>query len=325
MFVGHAMLAFAVVAAVASAAGSSRRGALALGATAGAFAAVPDVDILYALLGLVRAETSGALAMADAFWETGNVVHRAVTHSLVLAVPASLAAAAWAAGVRRDGRAGYAARGVAVALVAGVVAVAAAESGPLGVVVVAAFGGAVVAVGNEAARRTDASVAAVFTAALFGLWSHPFGDLFTGHPPAFLYPFDATLVAHRVTLHPDPTVHLLAAFGLELLVVWAAVATFVRLTDVHATVTPHAGIGAGYAAAAFVVPAPTLDLSYPFVFTVLAVGFVGGLPRFSLERDAGVSPSVRLPERTTALLTGLTAVTLGWVAYAAVYLVTGGL
>ena len=323
MFVGHALLAFVLVAAGANAAGRRPEQSLALGAAAGAFAAVPDVDILYAIVGLVRAETTGALALANAFWETGNVVHRTVTHSLVVSLPVAVAAVTWAQGVRASGRRGDALRGASVVLVAGLAVAVTLESGVLGGAVVGAFGAAAVAVGNEAARRTDASAKTLLVVALVGLWSHPFGDLFTGTPPAFLYPFDATLVAHRVTLHPDPTVHLLAAFGLELAVVWAAVGVFVQLADVQPSVTPRATVGAGYAAAALVIPAPTLDLSYPFVFTVLAIGFVGALPRVSLERGDGGGPSVELPGPETALLTGLTAVSLAWLAYVSVYLIAG--
>ena len=73
-------------------------------------------------------------------------------------------------------------------------------------------------------------------------------------------------------------------------------------------------VGAGYAAAALLIPAPTLDLSYPFVFSVLAVGTVGVVPRFRLPRQ------LELPDAADAVVTGLAAVTVAAVAYTLAYL-----
>ena len=158
----------------------------------------------------------------------------------------------------------------------------------------------------------------VAAAATFGLLSHPFGDLFTGQPPVFLYPFDLVLVAERVTLSADPTLHLLCAFAVELLMVWLAVVTFVDRSDyrLRASVLPRVVVAGGYAASVFLIPPPTLDLSYPFVFSVVAVGSVGAIPRVRLTGDRRVT----VPDRTTALVTALSAVTVAWAAYALAYL-----
>jgi hypothetical protein len=74
----------------------------------------------------------------------------------------------------------------------------------------------------------------------------------------------------------------------------------------------------GYAASVFVVPAPTLERSYPFVFTILAVGALGLFPRLR-RTDSLTSPGFRRPDAVAAVLTGLAAVTLAWLAYAAAY------
>jgi hypothetical protein len=79
-----------------------------------------------------------------------------------------------------------------------------------------------------------------------------------------------------------------------------------------------------------VLPAPTLSVSYHFVFSVLAVGTVGMAPRelpiSRLRRPTTLSrPWLSRPDANDALaaaLTGLTAVTLGTVAYTAGYVLS---
>lgn len=305
MFVGHAALAFAVVGLLADAAGRPRREALALAGAAALFATVPDVDVLYAVTGLLQGSLFRPVALATSFWAASTAVHRTITHSLVLAVPAATAFALM--GRDRVGTAG----GVAIA--GAVVAIATAVSGVLGGVVATGFVVAGGVVGLLASRE-GLSARAVGAVALFGLVSHPFGDLFTGRPPALLYPFDVHLLAGRVVLSSDPTLHLLVAFGVEVAAIWAGVLVFARLTDrslVERT-RPRAVAGVAYAVAVLVVPPPTLDLSYPFVFSVLGMGLVGAVP---LDR--------RLPDATTAAITGLAGVTLAAAAYAVAYLLLG--
>lgn len=307
MFVGHALLAFALVAGAATRFEPPRR-ALVFGAVAAAFAAVPDVDIGYALVGLAGALGAGPLELASAFWETGNVVHRGVTHSLVVAPVAALAAAAWV-----DGR--TPARALAVAVSGVLIATITALSGVLAGLVTFAFALACLAVAEVVLRRADLGPRGAFTLAFVGLASHPFGDMFTGEPPALFFPF-ASPSLETVTLHPDPTLHLLGTFGLELATVWAALLVWTRLREGRSLprVDARAAAGAGYAASAFLIPAPTLDLSYPFVFSVLAVGLVGVAPRVRVRRREFARPA---PER--AAYTGLTAVTVAAAAYAVAY------
>ncbi|MFB6280470.1 MAG: metal-dependent hydrolase [Haloferacaceae archaeon] len=321
MFVGHALLAFALVAGAAVLAGRDRP--VALGLAAGAFATVPDVDIAHALVGVAGAGTAAPLALSAAFWEAGNVVHRAITHSLPVALPAAIAAAAWTAG-RRGRRHGTVA---ALGLVAALALVAFAVSGPLAAAVTVLFGGALFGVATLLADRTALSPRAVLGCALVGLASHPFGDLFTGTPPAFLYPFATGPAVARVELAADPTLHLLAAFGLELATAWLAVLVLARAFGARLLPAPHAAAGAGYAAAVPVLPAPTLDLSYPFVFGALAVGLLVVLPGAARaargrrgRRRPGVRAAVPAPRLARASLTALTGITLAWAAYAAGYL-----
>jgi len=319
MFVGHAALAFALVGGVAIARGWTSERALTIGVVAAAFATLPDVDMVYAFVGIAGAAGSDALAIAGAFWSTGNIVHRAVTHSLVLALPVAVLAALRSVGATPRVRA------LSAAIATLLVAVIATVGGALAAVVMLLFVLGAVAIGAVVDRYVDLTSAEVFAAALVGLTTHPFGDLFTGEPPAMLYPVDVApvLVTERVVFATDPTLHLLAAFGVELATIWAAVAVVCLATGLRPTtaVSPRATLGAGYAASVLLIPAPTLDLSYPFVFSVLGVGLLGVLPRVRLVRLRG--PTVEPPDWLTAALTGLAAITVAWLAYVVAYVVVG--
>lgn len=320
MFVGHGLLAFALVAGLARLRGWRPERALTVGLLAGAFGMLPDVDMTYAPVGLLlSADAGGPLATAQAFWAQGNQVHRAVTHSLV--VGPLVALGTWAvAGTHRGRRSGG-----AVLLLALPVA-ALAVSGPLGSAVTTLFvaGAALLAF---AGRRYGLGPAAIGTAALAGLLTHPFGDLFTGEPPAMLYPLSTVPSLDRIALHQDPTLHLLGALGVELSTAWIALVVYLALRHdaerpsafprtLRQVIAGRAGLGAGYAATFFFLPAPTLEVSYHFVFPLLGLGLAVGLPTPGAVRG----PTAR-PIRVVA--TGLAAVTVATLAYALVYVTVG--
>ena len=311
MFVGHALLAFALVGGAAALL-ADRRVALRLGIVAAAFAAVPDVDMAYALVVLVGAD-GGVMGTVESFWAASTAVHRTITHSLLVAPVAAALAAAWLHG-RRDGTGSW--LGVAALLGAGLTAIATLVSGALGGAVMGVFVIAAVLVAEGVERSSVFGARTTFAVALVGLLSHPFGDLATGEPPAFLYPLSAPLVTERVALSADPTLHLLGAFGVELAAIWAGllVAMWLLERPIREAIDFRAVAGAGYALAALAIPAPTLDLSYPFVFSVLSVGMIGAVPRVRLPDVA-----VERPDAVGAALTGLAAVTLAGVAYAVAY------
>lgn len=316
MFVGHGAAAFAVVAVVARLYGCSRRRALALGVAAGAFATLPDVDIVYAPVGMLGA--GGVFDAAQGFWSASTLVHRAVTHSLVVGVVAAVAFWLWS-------RAGGWSKptfehAISVVVLAGLVAVAGVVSGSLGAFVMAVFCLVGLVLTEAALRYGDLAPRAVLVTALVGLVSHPFGDLFTGEPPAMFYPFDVTLISHRLIFTADPTLNLFCVFWLELLMIWLAAVVYCSLTErrVWEVVHERAALGFAYAAAVLVVPAPTIDSAYVFVFSVLGIGIVGPAPLVSrlvtrVENATDDWPLV-------GVLTGLAAVTLASLAYAAAYL-----
>ncbi|WP_339103626.1 metal-dependent hydrolase [Haloterrigena salinisoli] len=324
MFVGHALLAFAVAALVADWRGWERRPALVVGVVAGAFAAIPDIDVAYALVGLLEWQASdGVLGASTAFWDASRAVHRSVTHSLVVGVVAAPAFGLLAARGRSD-RARVA-RTVASGLLIALVAVALRWDGPLAAVVMTLFAASGALVARGAARESTLSPSTVALAALWGLWSHPWGDLVTGSPPDWFFPFDAAVLESRVVLHPDPTLHLLGAFAIELATIWLAVAVVCRLTDrsILGSVDRRAGVGGVYGLAALAVTPPTLEVSYHFVFSILGVGLLCGVVRGRRSTSVPRSSYRRLPQTESTLevvLTGLAAVTVALAAYAAVYL-----
>ncbi len=298
MFVGHGLLAFAVVAGLGARRLPSERALLA-GALAGAFATAPDVDMLFAVLGAGQATTVGGAA--ESFWAATDTLHRSVTHSLVVGGVLAAVLGAWRA---RRHRVALAA---ALTGAGGLVGVPWLTGGPrtgamVGVLVAAGLGVTL------AAERLDFGPRAVAGLAGVGLLSHPFGDLLAGGPPELLYPLGWQVVTERVVLSPDPTVHLLVAFFVELAVIWLALVVLLRLRgqQVRAVVRPRATVGAGYAAAVLAIPAPTVETAPPFVVSVLAVGLVG-------------VPMSRRPEPLPAVATGLAAVTLAGLAYAVGY------
>lgn len=304
--VGHAALAFALAAGVAFALGVERERALLFGAVTGAFGVVPDVDIGYAFVGLFAGGGFDPGELPDVFWETGNRVHRGLTHSFVVGGVSALLFGLVTA--RRL-------RPVAAAGLAGLVVVTAGTAGRLEAGVIASFllAGVVVAL---AGRRLGLTTRGVAVTAFLGLASHPFGDFFTGTSPALLYPFGSGLLPERVLLSGDPTLHLLGAFGLEMVTVWLAVVVYARLCDrsLRGYVHPRAALGAGYAGAIVLVPPPTLAVSYQFVFGALALGAVvtlAGLPTVDLRSGRS---------RESLFVTGLATVTVAWLAYLLAYL-----
>lgn len=301
MFIGHGLLAFALVAFAAHALGWPRDRALTLAVAAGAFGLAPDVDMLYAPAGVIGA--SGVFDAAGDFWATGNLVHRAVTHSLVVAVGAT--AALWTYGR---------ARAAGVLGGGGLVAWAYLASGGLAAAVMLVFLATVFTIAGgalHAGRAAGLRERHVLAAALFGIASHPFGDLLTGEPPALLYPLDVTLVAARPALFVDPTLNLLAPLFVELATAWLALAAYLRLHErrLLPEVSGRALLGTGYASAVLLMPPPTLEVSYHFVFSILGLGVVTSTPRMR---------ALRRPLRAVA--TGLAAVTLAALAYTGAYL-----
>ena len=305
MFVGHAFLAFGLATLLArhvrTADGPSivtgriaLRYAVAVGLAAALFASLPDVDVVHAAFQVVSLpEDSTAF---DHFWAATDDRHRTTTHSLVVAVLGSLGFGLWA--IRRF--AGWLA-------LSGLVLLAAMTEGFVGGLVMVLFVIAGVVV-TTVADEIGLPARAIGGAALLGLFVHPFTDLLTGEPPAFFAPFDVVPIANRVELFADPTANLLLAFGTELAVIWFGVLVGVTALgiDPRRHVHVEAVLGIAYAPMALVLEGASVDHAVPFVATILPVGLVGAISR---ERPWTV------PGALTAVLTGLTAITLALLAF----------
>jgi len=328
VFLGHALLAFALAALVADWRGWSARRALTLGLVAGAFAAIPDVDVAYAAVALdVGALNAASVTQPATFWDATRDVHRTMTHSLIVSLLAGPAFGLWA--VKRTGSplTRAAGRGVSALVLAGLVGAAYFVSGPLGGVVMGMFAVAGVGVATLCRITTEFPARTVALAATAGLLSHPWGDLVTGAPPRLFYPFDVGVFDGRVLLHGDPTIHLLGAFAIELSVAWLAALTIARVAgfSMGELVDRRALAGVAYGVAAVAMAPPTLEVSYHFVFSILSVGVVSAgvstrptaVPSASeLRQQFG-----RHPALLAATVTALTGVTAALAGYAAVYLV----
>lgn len=310
MFVGHGLLAFALAAWLAHSRGWPRQRSLTVGLLAALFGTAPDVDMLYVPLVLLERAT----VSPSTFWGVSTIAHRTVTHSLLIAAGLVLAVGAWSIASKQPStdRHNNGLRLASIAVCTVLVVIAVGVSGPLMAALLALFAVTTLAIGTAGARLgLDPLV--VTGAAGIGLFTHPFGDLVTGTPPPLCYPLDVVVVADVVRLHPDPTIHLLAAFAVELSTAWLALLVWLRvdgrgIPDWRQYVAGRGGLGIGYAAAAPVLPAPTLDESYQFVFSVLVLGIVLGVA----TRDAWRQP-------LGVLVTGLVTVTLAWAAYGVVY------
>ena len=320
VFVGHGLFAFALAALVAERRGWPAWRALTLGVVAGTFAALPDVDVAYALVAIDGGRfLGGGSVRPDVFWTAANSVHRSMTHSLLVAAVAGPALGAW------SGHRGVL-RALSLVALVGIVGVAVAVSGLLGGIVMGAFVVAGVATAAACRRWTDLRPGVVGVAATAGLASHPWGDLLTGQPPQLFYPFDTGALSGRIVLHADPTIHLLGAFAVELAVVWLAAIAVVRVTDRSwgTFYAPSVLPGAAYSVAPLVLVPPTLEVSFHFVFSILGVGLVcAGLARYhAVPTPPGVATGAGGARRPwfDAGVAGLAGTTVALVGYVVVYL-----
>lgn len=344
MFIGHALLAFALATLIADRLGWPARRALTLGLVTGAFAAIPDVDMAYAAVAIDIANlTVDELTRPSTLWGATRDVHRAMTHSLAVSVVAGTAFGLWAvrgsgAGPSREpgsgssrsanprsGRIATVSHGVAAVVFVALVVGSYAASGTLGGIVMGSFVAVGVGIATLCRARTAFSGRTVGIAAVAGLLSHPWGDLVTGEPPKLFYPFDVRFLDGRVLLHGDPTVHLLGAFTLELAVVWLAAIAVAVVTgrSWRRSIDRRAALGGVYGVAAVAMAPPTLEVSYHFVFSILSVGLVcGGLS----ARARSASPVAALRDRLDppvsllgVVFTVLGGVTVALAGYVAVY------
>ncbi|WP_435364057.1 metal-dependent hydrolase [Haloarchaeobius sp. DYHT-AS-18] len=318
MYIGHGLLAFALGGALGMRLDTSRSRALALAFVAGAFGMVPDVDLAYTVYVVLKAGPQNVFPTTEFVWaEAGSwAVHRKLTHSLVVGVLGVGVVASLAAALRDDWHPGVAFGGLGATLAA-LFAIVLSSHELIGLMTLSLYVLAAAGLTFAAVRR-GLPTRLVAAAAAIGLLSHPFGDVFMGSPPAFLYPLAAVGPTEKLALSPDPTVNLVTLFALEVGLAWAAIWTAMQLTErrLRSYVTARAVLGASFAMAALVIQPPTLDIAYHFALGTIGLGVaVGAMPSLVVAR--GYDRETVLQGLGTSLATVTFAITGYLLAYVA--------
>ena len=308
MIVGHFLLAFSLVALYAIYRELGSEYALTMGLIAGGFAVLPDIDILFAARELLVLFSSGVSGFVDSFWQTSKIVHRGWTHSLVtLFISASLFSIYHKTSYRL-----IAITALPVAFFTGI------HYGNVftaGVMIFFIAGGLLISrIAESKVESRD------FTLSVFlGLLLHPFGDVFTGTPPEFFYPFETGLFSSRVIIFGDPVINLLAIFALEFSLVWIGLLTVSKLRgiDVKREIKGFSFIGLVYAPAAIYIQAPTLEVAYQFVFSVIGFGALIAFVAVYLSEEK--YSDFKIDDLIGACLNLAVAVTAAFTGYVLIY------
>jgi membrane-bound metal-dependent hydrolase YbcI (DUF457 family) len=259
MIAGHFFLAFSAVALFAYLRNYEPDKALKIGLMAGAFAVLPDVDMIYAFKELSQL-TSGFHSFSDSFWSASTETHRGATHSLVTLF---LTAAAMIGYYRYDSKL------FAGLIVAGSFSAVFFLEGIYMSFLISLFTASALLLTHFSREKFEMKefVGAMF----FGLLSHPFGDVFTGTPPDFLYPLPIEVLQGKVVLLQDPSLNFLAVFGLELFLIWTGIAVYIYLAErsLMEEFSFLSVTGVLYGALSFFISDPSLSRPYTFVFSIL--------------------------------------------------------
>lgn len=310
MFVGHAAIAFCISALIAYTILNDKKRALYIGLVGGAFAFVPDIDVVTGVvqvgLQLVTEQLS-ATETVSTFWEGTHNTHRGVTHSLFAAVVGSVIA--YFAADR------YYTFPVIATLLMLSSAIFISLYSPVGGVMIGLFGVFAGILAITSSKLVE-EPRWVFFASLVAFVSHPFGDLFTGQPPAFLYPF-SELPLERIALSVDPTVNLLLAGLTEVAALWVGVLVLAWLTEhrLRGRTLAYGVLGVLAVIVPFMLFPPTLEVSYHFVLPVIGLALLSSSTAL-LREDRHIF------ERTVQ--SGAVAVlsmSISFVAYLSAYLV----
>lgn len=265
MIIGHFLLAFTIVAAVATVLGYSKDKAFYLAIFAGFFAVIPDVDMLYGAKGLVVALESGLNGFPGTFWNVSNRVHRGLSHSIVTGLVAALGFTAYLVRSKKS---------TAVTATGLLVTSAFIFEDIIGAAVMLAF--SLIGLKLVETAQDYINSREFFAVAATGLVSHPFGDVFTGTPPELLFPLVDNTGLSKVVLSQDPVLNLLSIFGLEIFLGLTSLILALHLKDVpiKKSISPLVAAGGLYGFAFYLIPAPTLAASYSFVFSILGFSAV---------------------------------------------------
>lgn len=284
MIIGHGPLAFALVALVLLVTTSfSKRKILYLAAIAGIASILPDVDVLFPLISLLSVDTLSITVLTEQFWAVSGERHRLATHSLIVFGTATLIAYA-----QMYIKPTYQKYSIALSSILIFIL-------PLALPVQLLFGTTLVTVYTLTKYKPKTTkIHEPALAFAFGAFLHPFGDMFTGTPPAFLYPFTDILQLSRWTI-ADPTLHFILIFTLEIGSLIAALSLIAHLTDFDIlTYTdvrpkPHQTLvsAIALATALFVIgtnTTPTVDSATTFVLPLVGATTIAATPTLLYKR-----------------------------------------
>jgi membrane-bound metal-dependent hydrolase YbcI (DUF457 family) len=309
MFVGHSAIAFVLGSMLAYILGYNNEKIIGFGVLAGAFAIVPDLDMGYAFIGILKSGATDISTLQEEFWASGLVVHRGITHSLVIGLFGSLSFGLIAFNKSIK------ALGFLILIVLMILTLIYNGLLEFAVIVTFSIGGVFI---SSISRYANANPIMILYCSFIGILSHPFGDIFTGSSPELLYPLDFRILPTRVLLSSDPTLHFLGAFTIELLAIWLAFGVYIKLQNHNIRQYIHyyvATLGIFYSITIISLPPPTLSVSYHFVFTIILAGIIGILAEIP-------NPKVHSKQsRRRIFLTGLSVITVGLISYSTVYLI----
>lgn len=280
MIAGHVSLAFVIAALLAYRWGVEARRCLTLGVFAAAFTLLPDVDIIFAWKEIAVILTSGLSGFVDSFWAASGEFHRGATHTLLALI---LSFAGFYTYYKKN------INSLAFGIVSASAVYGLAAGGLMGSMVMAVFAALGLKLTDISRERIEARE--FLLVAGTGLLTHPFGDVFTGNPPDFLFPLDMVLLESRVVLNADPVLNLLSVFLLEIFLLLAAVLVTVEISDeeLFSLASPLALLGLLYMPFYYVIPEPTLSVSYHFVFSSVGLAIAGTIVLYIRESERGLT------------------------------------
>lgn len=265
MIAGHAALGFLIAALAAYHLDVEPDKCLVIGFFAAAFAALPDIDLVFASGEILTIFSSGSEGFINTFWSASESFHRGITHNLLALLVSSVAFAYY----REKNDLKTAMLMLSLLSVFGLILN---NLMSFMIMVVFSLAGILITYLSVDYIEKNGFRLALFT----GLLSHPFGDVFTGVPPDFFFPLGLNLLESRIVLNQDPVLNLISILLLELLILFLAVLTAIMLKeeDLRSHLTPAPLLGMIYIPLYFIVPEPTLSSAYIFVFLAVSLGFI---------------------------------------------------
>lgn len=316
MYLGHSLLAIAVVGLAGLLLDLDTRRTLLVAALAGAFGFLPDVDMWRTILVFLREGPQGIFPTEEHLFVHSWVVHRTLTHSMIVGVGVAAATGLFTVARERTVSPDRAvANGLLGFAVLALMAFSWRTGGILSFVTMGLFLAAALAVAYTGFER-GATPTEVTAAAALGLLTHPLGDLWMGRPPAFLYPLSAEPPIGSVRFSTDRVLHFIVAIGVEVALLWACLLVVAALIDrqLRSFLSPLAVGGLLYAAAlGFVLP-PTFTEAYQFVTGLFAVSLFVAIAVLWADWRA-----LRRLAVARASVNGVVAFTLALVSYAVAY------